>query len=153
MKYINGLIDGKWIVDFDWIKSSLSRELWLAEHSFEVAGDEKCHLQIPKKFRTQEELLFQGYFLFFYGEFHSPSMDELSEIVEKCGATILKTLDELKEKIGKRKVHVICDASIQNSFETGASILKKFKPILSTDWILDSISWRSVQDVKYYIAL
>lgn len=90
--------------------------------------------------------------MYLYGEFHTPSAEELVNLIEKGDGVIIKDLEDLKSKKGKKNVHIICDIYVQNSFETGANLIRKFKPFLASDWVMDSICHWSIQETNQYIA-
>ena len=77
-------------------------------------------------------------------------------MVTEGNGIIIPTLEELKKyadgKKKKKKVYIICDIIVQNSFEMGAAVIAKYKPFLSSQWILDCISNMEIISNKYYIA-
>lgn len=92
--------------------------------------------------------------MFLYGSFQKPGKDDLLRLLAKAGAVIVESLDQLSGlKCLPSAVTVVADPLIQDSFEVGLAILKKWQPIVSSQWLLDSISAMQIQPKKLYCVL
>ncbi|KAL4609114.1 BRCA1-associated RING domain protein 1 [Arapaima gigas] len=86
MSCFHGILNGCWIVSFDWVRVCLKAERWTGESEYEV-GDAPTRSRI-----NQDNLLpplFDGCFFFFLGSFRSPSKTELLELVKDGGGQVL----------------------------------------------------------------
>jgi len=94
MKFLLGVITGKWIISYDWILKSLEKHEWLCEEEFEVKGCPGASTGTPSKARInavkQFPPLFDGCSFYFSGEFHStPSKAEYLDLIKLGGGIIL----------------------------------------------------------------
>ncbi len=152
LKYLLALLNRKWIVDANWIRCCLYSQQRADESEYTVRGDEVCHDDIPMKIRLDGgDPLFSGLSFHMYGEFDVPTVSDLKSLIIAGGGSLVESIEGLKG-LKKTKTVVICDIVVQNSFEKGAAIIAKFKPLISSQWILDCISHWELIDNKYYIA-
>ncbi|KAJ7389986.1 BRCA1-associated RING domain protein 1 [Desmophyllum pertusum] len=95
IKYLNGVLTGKWIVDYEWILKSLRHKAWVDEAPHEVKGTNDAAVETPKRARInsikQLPGLFDGCQFYFSGEFcpPHPSKEDLIQMVKYGGGKIL----------------------------------------------------------------
>lgn len=95
LKYLNGVLTGKWIVKYQWILESLQKKTWVDETPFEVKGTSDAATDAPKRARInslqQLPSLFDGCQFFFSGEFvpPHPSKEDLVQLVKHGGGRLL----------------------------------------------------------------
>ncbi|XP_068670016.1 BRCA1-associated RING domain protein 1-like isoform X2 [Montipora foliosa] len=95
IKYLNGVLTGKWIVSYDWVVNCLRRKTWVDESPYEVKGTDDAAVDAPKKARInavkQRPSLFDGCEFFFYGDFHRPhpAKEDLIQMIKYGGGKIL----------------------------------------------------------------
>ncbi|KAF8086699.1 hypothetical protein N665_0615s0046 [Sinapis alba] len=99
LKVLMGILNGKWIINADWMKASLEASQPVDEEPFEIHTDTQgCH-DGPKTARlraaTNKPKLFDGLKFYFYGDFYKGYKEDLQNLVKVAGGTILKTEDEL----------------------------------------------------------
>ncbi|XP_068715866.1 BRCA1-associated RING domain protein 1-like [Montipora foliosa] len=95
IKYLSGVLTGKWIVSYDWVVKCLRRKTWVDESPYEVKGTNDAAVDAPKKARInavkQLPSLFDGCEFFFYGESHPPhpAKEDLIQMIRYGGGKIL----------------------------------------------------------------
>ncbi|KAM7448499.1 BRCA1-associated RING domain protein 1 [Porites harrisoni] len=95
IKYLNGVVTGKWIVNYDWIEKCLRRKSWIDETAYEITGTNDAAVEAPKRARInsvkQLPALFDGCQFYFYGEFcpPHPAKEDLIQMVKFGGGKIL----------------------------------------------------------------
>ncbi|KAL7329753.1 hypothetical protein PS15p_204796 [Mucor circinelloides] len=92
LKYLQGVLKGKWVVDPQWLIDSTKSKKWQAEDKYEVQGDHltgKTHA--PKLAReSQQEPLFQDMKLYLFGDFTGKhNKNDLLILCKAGGAKIL----------------------------------------------------------------
>uniref|UniRef100_T1JHF0 BRCT domain-containing protein n=1 Tax=Strigamia maritima TaxID=126957 RepID=T1JHF0_STRMM len=95
MKYMHAVARGKWIVKLDWIYACMKAGKVIDERLYEVEGcGTHPNNYAPRKARQHAEnkltRLFDSCSFFFLGEFADPARNELTQLSEACGATVLK---------------------------------------------------------------
>ncbi|KAG2260390.1 hypothetical protein Bca52824_079684 [Brassica carinata] len=99
LKVLMGILNGKWIINANWMKASLEASQPVDEEAYEIHIDTQgCH-DGPKTARlraaTDKPKLFDGLKFYFYGDFYKGYKEDLQNLVKVAGGTILKTEDEL----------------------------------------------------------
>ncbi|KAL0732295.1 hypothetical protein Bca4012_008504 [Brassica carinata] len=100
LKVLMGILNGKWIINANWMKASLEASQPVDEEAYEIHIDTQgCH-DGPKTARLraatdQKPKLFDGLKFYFYGDFYKGYKEDLQNLVKVAGGTILKTEDEL----------------------------------------------------------
>ncbi|KAJ0236178.1 BRCA1-associated RING domain protein 1 [Hirschfeldia incana] len=99
LKVLMGILNGKWIINADWMKASLEASQPVDEEPFEIHIDTQgCH-DGPKTARlraaTNKPKLFDGMKFYFYGDFFKGYKEDLQNLVKVAGGMILKTEEEL----------------------------------------------------------
>ncbi|XP_065666287.1 BRCA1-associated RING domain protein 1 isoform X4 [Hydra vulgaris] len=93
MKYLLGLITGKWLVSYQWVLDSLAKKNWQNENDYEMKGTPGASNNIPMKSRINRLKylpgLFEGCSFYFSGAYSVLSKDKLSELVKYGGGKIL----------------------------------------------------------------
>ncbi|CAO3653560.1 unnamed protein product [Mucor fragilis] len=92
LKYLQGVLKGKWVVDPQWVIDSTKSKKWQAEGKYEVQGDHltgKTHA--PKLAReAQEQPLFQDMKFYLFGDFTGKhNKNDLLVLCKAGGAKIL----------------------------------------------------------------
>ncbi|KAI8993610.1 hypothetical protein BDB01DRAFT_776895 [Pilobolus umbonatus] len=96
VKYLQGILDGKWIVEPRWLVNSIESNQWIPEDSYEVKGDSISGITHgPRKGRermkTEGPALFADINLFFSGDFTGKhDKNDLLRLCRAGGANILK---------------------------------------------------------------
>jgi len=124
------------------------------EKPYEISGDSKA-VGSPRKGRltleSKSQRLFYGSSFYFYGEFRTPSKEELISLVETGHGSILKQppLPSSTVKDFQTILHVICDPNLSSELATEIH-LKTGRAAIDFNWILDCVSFYDILDVKQY---
>lgn len=134
----------------------MKRNALVPAEPFEVQGDESCpDSGAPRKSRLsrlkREVGLFARVHFYFYGEFRQPSLSDLTSLVMEGDGEIIKGLEMLSKSSNKR-VLVICDAR-QSNFEKDAGVVSRYRPLITSQWIMDCVSAMELLPVEPYAAL
>eukprot|EP00002_Diphylleia_rotans_P019065 TRINITY_DN3692_c0_g1_i6.p1 TRINITY_DN3692_c0_g1~~TRINITY_DN3692_c0_g1_i6.p1 ORF type:complete len:404 (-),score=68.54 TRINITY_DN3692_c0_g1_i6:482-1693(-) len=77
LKYLEGLLQGAWILDIHWLRLSSRLGEWATEEDFEVKGDSQV-MGGPKRAREArsrgDPALFVGYSFYLHGDYQPPSL-------------------------------------------------------------------------------
>ncbi|KAF3495303.1 hypothetical protein DY000_02058271 [Brassica cretica] len=99
LKVLMGILNGKWIVNADWMKASLEASQPVDEEQYEIHIDTQGCQDGPKTARlraaSNKPKLFDGLKFYFHGDFFKGYKEDLQNLVKVAGGTILKTEDEL----------------------------------------------------------
>ncbi|GAN02217.1 hypothetical protein MAM1_0018d01658 [Mucor ambiguus] len=145
LKYLQGVLQGKWIVDPQWVIDSTKSKKWLEEDKYEVQGDHltgKTHA--PKLARkSQQEPLFQNMKFYLCGDFNGKhNKNDMLILCKAGGAKILSRKPSghaasKKQALNPKEPIVIYSADQQ----------KKKRPVWlnqcqvrDPQWIIDCIS-------------
>ncbi|CAN8295721.1 unnamed protein product [Cochlearia groenlandica] len=111
LKVLMGILNGKWIINADWMKASLEASQHVDEEPFEIHLDTQGCQDGPKTARiraaTNQPKLFEGLRFYFYGDFIKGYKEDLQNLVKVAGGTILNTEDELNESNDKEEAIVV----------------------------------------------
>ncbi|KAL9550605.1 hypothetical protein MBANPS3_004647 [Mucor bainieri] len=146
LKYLQGVLKGKWIVDPQWVIDSTKSKKWQAEDKYEVQGDHltgKTHA--PKLGReSHQEPLFQDLKFYLFGDFTGKhNKNDLLILCKAGGAKILSRkppghVARNKQALNTKEPIVIYSEDQQK---------KKKKPVWlnqvqvrDPQWIIDCIS-------------
>lgn len=158
-KYLSAILSGSWIISTEWIAACLNSNVLIDCEEWEVAGDEHfSEEEGPRRARLsrwhQEPPLMSGLSFYLYGKFSAPGIDELSRLILQAGGSLIDSVDKLpKRQSSTSNTIVLCDPKEQTDFEKDAGVLAKYRPLLSTSWLLDSISCYQVLDRRDHIVL
>ncbi|KAH8555257.1 hypothetical protein BGW37DRAFT_476442 [Umbelopsis sp. PMI_123] len=134
LKYLQGIMCGKWIIDKAWLEKSKLAGKFIPENEYEVDGDEASdRSSIPRIARqakiSKEPGLFHNLEVAFLGSFHGPSKSDLISLIRYGGGIVWETTDDLP-----KNVVMIYDIRDNNVPHENCDKVK------NAAWILDSIS-------------
>ncbi|XP_010457426.1 PREDICTED: BRCA1-associated RING domain protein 1-like isoform X2 [Camelina sativa] len=99
LKVLMGILNGKWIINADWMKASLEASQPVDEEPFEIHIDSQGCQDGPKSARlgaaNNKPKLFDGLKFYFFGDFYQGYKEDLQNLVKVAGGTVLNTEDEL----------------------------------------------------------
>ncbi|CAH8336677.1 unnamed protein product [Eruca vesicaria subsp. sativa] len=102
LKVLMGILNGKWIINADWIKASFEASQPVDEEPYEIHIDTQGCQDGPKTARlraaSNKPKLFDGLKFYFHGEFFKGYKEDLQNLVKVAGGTILKTEDDLSSE-------------------------------------------------------
>lgn len=159
-KYLLAMLNGLWIVTLGWVEECLRRGRLVREAPFEVAGDENYpEEEAPRcarlSRRSREAPLLCGYAFYLYGAFATPNQPDLAQLIRAAGGTVIDNVRELlaPRRTKGARVIILCDPREQADFEKDAGVIQKFRPLLTSTWLLDCISSFQIVDSIHYIVL
>jgi len=145
LKYLLAVADGRWVVSFDWILACRREKRWVNEEPFEILSDGHAS-GAPKKSRLAHAVnpigLMNGYSVYLYGRFTSPSRAELEHVCECAGSVLLHALpskDVQRAEQLWREV-IIVERSQLKEEDCRSLVEQSGRSPLSVDWLLDALS-------------
>jgi len=162
IKFLFGILEGKWILTSDWIKQSIAEGQWIQEEPYEVDGDAHGNIGGPRKGRIaasqQSAPLFHATKFLLHGEFTTPTRTELKKLIVYGGGEVLKGTADLKTASKETELSmlgentqfvVICDAQLPTERVRKVAEMFGIEPV-KTSWILDSISCFEILPLQNY---
>eukprot|EP01126_Amoeba_proteus_P016149 TRINITY_DN1740_c0_g1_i1.p1 TRINITY_DN1740_c0_g1~~TRINITY_DN1740_c0_g1_i1.p1 ORF type:complete len:283 (-),score=53.60 TRINITY_DN1740_c0_g1_i1:191-1039(-) len=149
-KYFYALLEGIWIVGYNWIKDSEKAKTWLPEEQYEVSVDSKGILDSPKFSRLNPTLrpLLKGFMCTIDGKLrrlpHEEQLTEFKSLVRVSGMKFVPTKTKWKSEISllnpteRNRCLVFCDSGISNSQQSGD--VSDGVVRVTIDWLFDTIS-------------
>jgi len=153
LKYLYGIVTGKWIVGFDWLLDSLKMKKFISPGPYEIRGDLNGMLG-PTKGRESYKVekqnsttqLFNGITIYIHGEFQAPdpTKSDLMGLIVLGGGKVLKTIttniNSNNDKI--EKFILLCSAKTitQEEIQGLQTNYGSSSYILSHVWLLDCVS-------------
>lgn len=147
INYCRAVLGGAWILPIEWVydQFNTNENTWGGnEKEYSLLGDPYTIGPILSD-GLQMNSIFSGLNFFLYGAHLSPSYMDLSLLLVEGGGTCLSSSDDLSF-YKKKSIIILCDGAVNNSFEKDVSVLQKYRPFISSIWILDSISERRLVD-------
>ncbi|CAK9187563.1 unnamed protein product [Ilex paraguariensis] len=93
LKFLMGVLEGKWILSIDWVKSCIKAEELVDEQHFEIDIDVHGIRGGPQlgrlRLSNQQPKLFNGYKFYFTGDFVPSYKGYLHDLVVAAGGTVL----------------------------------------------------------------
>ncbi|KAI9273881.1 hypothetical protein EDC94DRAFT_510366 [Helicostylum pulchrum] len=146
LKYLSGILRGKWIVTPKWLLDSMKKKRWLPEESYEIQGDAKSGLtRAPSKGRkirlSHKETLFEGMRFYLAGDYSEKhNKKDLGYLIDSGGGIVEKrrpiSLSDVPKTLDKSLPVVIYGT--QTNMKKNAW-LNQYQ-IRSATWIIESIS-------------
>ncbi|XP_076059112.1 microcephalin [Oratosquilla oratoria] len=138
MNVLNGIARGCWILDVSWVYHSLEMNGWVSEEPFEMftfcqgakVNREKRALQG----RHYKNSLFSSAGNIYVTDNCTPPAPQLKELLELCGANLVKSTRSANIIIGKGAIGI--DGKVKH---------------LQEKWILDSIQKHNVESITTYL--
>lgn len=170
-KYMMGVLEGKWIVNIEWVKACIKSMELVDEQLYEIKVDSHGIRDGPSRGRSRlldkKPKLFSGYKFYFLGEFVPSYKGYLHDLVIAAGGTVLnrKPISEEQkifssecststtfivysveqpEKCGASKRDTILNC---RSFDAEALASSTRAVAVSNSWILDSIAGCKLQNL------
>ncbi|KAF1881137.1 hypothetical protein Lal_00023170 [Lupinus albus] len=102
LKVLTAILNGQWILKMDWVKACMERMTMVEEETYEISVDNQgCHGG-PKAGRLRalanEPKLFSGLKFYFSGDYVSTYKEDLEDLVELGGGTVLRSKVELEAR-------------------------------------------------------
>ncbi|KAK7396451.1 hypothetical protein VNO78_17470 [Psophocarpus tetragonolobus] len=109
LKVLMAILNGRWVLKMDWIKACMEDINPVDEEAYEINVDNQGCQGGPKAGRLRalanEPKLFSGLKFYFSGDYVSTYKEDLEELVEVGGGTVLRSKEELEVKRREYKVN------------------------------------------------
>ncbi|XP_075299542.1 breast cancer type 1 susceptibility protein isoform X3 [Opisthocomus hoazin] len=154
LKYFLGIAGKKWVVSYQWVIQSLKEERILDEENFEVRGDviNGRNHQGPKRARKSlTEKIFKDFEICCYGPFTDMTTEHLEWMVELCGASVVKQLDQFTHKTNSTAVVVVQPDAWMEDMDYRAIQQKNNVAMVTREWVLDSVACYECQEFSAYL--
>ncbi|XP_013913729.1 PREDICTED: breast cancer type 1 susceptibility protein [Thamnophis sirtalis] len=154
LKYFIGVAAQKWVLSYQWIIHSLEAGRVHKEEDFEVRGDviNGRNHQGPKRARESPVgKLFQGLEICCYGPFTDMLPEHLEWIVQLGGASLVKQPHLFTHATDSIAVIVVQPDAWTEETTCQALPLQCSTPVVSREWVLDSVACYQCQPFSDYI--
>ena len=167
LKYMQAVIHGKWVVDVAWLWASLKAGYFVDEHPYECSGDQMGQMDdgsgrgAPRLGRHQVELgkpkLLQDWNCVLVGDFTSPDIKTMRELLGQMGARVLDTFPagwapaptsrrKSRPAAPRRQLVGIMQQQLSELDPSARDELLRSADearavIVDRTWVFDSISW------------
>jgi len=154
LKFLKGVLQGKWIVTEEWVDACLKEKRHVPENLYEVLGDD-CSINGGAK-RARETLkkgglpLFSSCRVFFLGPFSSPSKEELETLVEIGGGKVLKSISVPETLNIESSEKIILVSDVRGRAERKKLTERYGLRPVTKEWVLDSIASFTVRSLDGY---
>ncbi|CAK8673362.1 unnamed protein product [Clavelina lepadiformis] len=157
LKYLQAIASKIWIVSIIWVTQSLKQRTLLPEEEFEVLGDnaelESAPSLGPKRARESKDFkLMQGYVAYCFPQFELFTSEQFTELLELCGATVVKKpRDLVRFKQTKSRIIILDPDSFSSTLPNYTELSVRYKAIaVSSSWALDCIGTFSMLSLTKY---
>jgi len=100
LKVLMAILNGRWVLKMDWIKACMQEINPVEEEPYEINLDNQGCQGGPKAGRLRalanEPKLFSGLKFYFSGDYVSTYKEDLEELIEVGGGTVLRIKEELE---------------------------------------------------------
>ncbi|XP_077968588.1 uncharacterized protein LOC144422720 isoform X2 [Styela clava] len=168
LKYLQGIAAKKWVVSLKWVTDSLEMDKKLPEAEYEVLGDnfvndvesDGCEiLQGPMRSRTSDPnyKLLKGYRCVCLPPYSLISVDQASQLLEMCGATVAKHLGDLVQSSSDNSTNfaehklIIVDVEGASGPDYVAMGQQFGAEVVSVEWLYETISRFHVQPYDEFV--
>ncbi|KAL4368930.1 hypothetical protein GQ457_05G003490 [Hibiscus cannabinus] len=132
LKVLMAISNGKWVLNINWIKECMKAMHHLNEEPYEVSLDNHGCCDGPKTGRLRAldnaPKLFDGFNFYFVGDFVSGYKEDLQNLVDTAGGTVLRRMEELIEHNNggdqtiQTKMVVVYNLDAPQGFELGEEV-------------------------------
>ncbi|XP_014496295.1 BRCA1-associated RING domain protein 1 isoform X1 [Vigna radiata var. radiata] len=109
LKVLMAILNGQWVLKLDWIKACMEEKNPVEEEPYEISVDNQGCQGGPRAGRLKalanEPKLFSGLKFYFSGDYVSTYKEDLEELIEVGGGTVLRSKEELEAQRHECKVN------------------------------------------------
>ncbi|XP_064095152.1 breast cancer type 1 susceptibility protein homolog isoform X2 [Macrobrachium nipponense] len=138
LKYLYGVAAGCWVISLQWVFDSLSLNKVLPEIDYEVL--DCTGAPGPRRSRTYFKPIFENYEFFLKPPFLEVSVDQLKDLLELCGARIIKSPGEFSQNKNVMKLIIV---QTDTKHDVQSYLTKYQKVTLGHDWIIECVGMHS----------
>lgn len=144
MKTMQAIINGSWLLPYRWVEACVSSGAVRREEAFELQGDQYSDDEGPRRSRmsrlNSESKLLDGYSVYLFGVFGTPSRGDLGALLACAGARVIGSVAELaRMRSPAEEVLVIGDPAECCDLERDQGVIERFA-FVQTEWLYASIS-------------
>ncbi|KAL6546337.1 hypothetical protein OROMI_022058 [Orobanche minor] len=163
LKYLMGVLEGKWILSVEWIKACIAAGELVDEHLYEISIDIHGIRDGPRLGRlrllNKQPKLFEGYTFFFTGDFVASYKGYLHDLVIASGGKVLNRKPVATDNQAKTFIIYSIELLDQCRPSNGSSILNQRRAqaealarssgaiAANNSWILNSIAGYRLQEI------
>ncbi|KFK28705.1 hypothetical protein AALP_AA7G035900 [Arabis alpina] len=159
LKFMMGILEGKWILSVDWIKECMKNTKYVSEEPYEISMDVHGIRQGPylgrQRASNKKPKLFNGLKFYIMGDFEVAYKGYLQDLIVAAGGTILrrKPISNDNEASSSSTIIVFSVEPSKNKTLTqrrsdGEALAKSAKArAASSSWVLDSIAGCQILDL------
>ncbi|NWV31956.1 BRCA1 protein, partial [Grantiella picta] len=154
LKYFLGIAGRKWVVSYQWIIQSFKEGRVLDEENFEVRGDviNGRNHQGPRRARQSlTKKIFQDFEICCSGPFTDMTTEHLEWMVELCGASVVKQLDQFTHPPNSTAVVVVQPDAWKENVDCRAIQQQHNVAMVTREWVLDSVACYECQEFSAYL--
>jgi hypothetical protein len=145
VKFLMGILQGKWLITMDWIKQCRKEGQWVSEESFEIECDTLGNVGGPQRGRIsigqKSASLFNNYSAILLGDFRGPTKPEFRQVLEAGGAEILNRLTKNDTDREGFITLAILDAQLtKDKVEKVTKSIDEDVEVIKSSWVLDCVS-------------
>ncbi|KAG5413552.1 hypothetical protein IGI04_001119 [Brassica rapa subsp. trilocularis] len=157
LKFMMGVLEGKWILSIDWIKACMNNREYVTEEPYEISIDVHGTRQGPyigrQRALDKEPKLFNGLKFYIMGDFELAYKGYLQDMIVAAGGTILRrrpiadddseasTIIVFNVEPSKQKTLT------QRRYDAEALAKSSTARAASSSWVLDSIAGCQILDL------
>ncbi|CAJ1900010.1 unnamed protein product [Sphenostylis stenocarpa] len=109
LKVLMAILNGRWVLKLDWVKACMEEKNPVEEEPYEINVDNQGCQGGPRAGRLRvlanEPKLFSGLKFYFSGDYVSTYKEDLEELIEVGGGTVLRSKEDLEEQRQECKVN------------------------------------------------
>ncbi|KAL9285068.1 hypothetical protein ACSQ67_024598 [Phaseolus vulgaris] len=109
LKVLMAILNGRWVLKLDWIKACMEEKNPVEEQPYEIGVDNQGCQGGPRAGRLRalanEPKLFSSLKFYFSGDYVSTYKEDLEELIEVGGGTVLRSKEELEAQRQECKVN------------------------------------------------
>ncbi|KAJ0239392.1 Protein BREAST CANCER SUSCEPTIBILITY 1 [Hirschfeldia incana] len=157
LKFMMGVLEGKWILSIDWIKACMNNREYVTEERYEISVDVHGTRQGPyigrQRALNKEPKLFNGLKFYIMGDFEIAYKGYLQDMIVAAGGTILRRRpisndDSEASTIIVFSVEPNKKKTLTQRRSDAEALAKSSKArAASSSWVLDSIAGCQIVDL------
>ncbi|CAH8345968.1 unnamed protein product [Eruca vesicaria subsp. sativa] len=156
LKFMMGVLEGKWILSIDWIKACMKNKEYVTEEPYEISIDVHGTRQGPyigrQRALNKEPKLFNGLTFYIMGDFELAYKGYLQDMIVAAGGTIMRRRP-ISNDDSEASTIIVFSAEpskktlTQRRYDAEALAKSSRAKAASSSWVLDSIAGCQVRDL------
>ncbi|KAG2244583.1 hypothetical protein Bca4012_023493 [Brassica carinata] len=157
LKFMMGVLEGKWILSTDWIKACMNNREYVTEEPYEISVDVHGTRQGPyigrQRALNKKPKLFNGLKFYIMGDFEIAYKGYLEDMIVAAGGTILRRRPISNDDSEASTIIVFSVEPSKNKtltqrrFDAEALAKSSRARAASSSWVLDSIAGCQILDL------